>query len=186
MLYYLAYGSNLHPSRLTDRIASAQPIAIVEIPDRAVLFIKRSIDGSSKCSITRSPLPGETAWGILYTISEQDIDKLNRYEGLGKGYQRLPVEVETSSGRYDAFTYVVSSTHYITAVAPYDWYKEFVLVGAAYFSFPADYITKISSCISKSDEENSRRMDNESKLQIMRATPSPTHQLDRGVCHFTS
>ena len=51
IIHYLAYGSNLHPLRLTLRVPSARVIGVVEMPGYMLEFHKRSIDGSGKCLI---------------------------------------------------------------------------------------------------------------------------------------
>jgi gamma-glutamylcyclotransferase len=51
-LYYLAYGSNLHPLRLMQRVSSAKVEDVIELPGRQGNFHKRSPDGSGKCNLT--------------------------------------------------------------------------------------------------------------------------------------
>lgn len=48
-VHYLAYGSNLHPLRLTARVSSARPLGTVPMPGYKIAFHKRSIDHSGKC-----------------------------------------------------------------------------------------------------------------------------------------
>lgn len=48
-IHYLAYGSNLHPIRMTERVPSARVLGAIELPDHLLAFNKRSTDGSSKC-----------------------------------------------------------------------------------------------------------------------------------------
>ena len=45
----LAYGSNLHPFRLTHRVPSAKLLGVVSVPGKRLAFHKRSDDGSGKC-----------------------------------------------------------------------------------------------------------------------------------------
>jgi hypothetical protein len=58
-LHYLAYGSNLHPIRLRQRVNSARLIATLSLPGYRVLFNKRGQDLSAKCNLVATGLnPG--------------------------------------------------------------------------------------------------------------------------------
>ena len=80
---YAAYGSNLHPLRLNNRISSAQLLATRFLPDWSLCFNKRSKDQSAKCSILAG---GDGVYFAIYEISHQDKLVLDTIEGVGTGY----------------------------------------------------------------------------------------------------
>ena len=52
LLYYLAYGSNLHPVRLTERVPSARFLGLTSLFGYQLRFHKRhEPDGSGKCNM---------------------------------------------------------------------------------------------------------------------------------------
>ena len=51
IINYFAYGSNLHPMRLMERVPSAKFVGTVEIKKYRLTFHKKSIDDSSKCNM---------------------------------------------------------------------------------------------------------------------------------------
>lgn len=52
-LHYFAYGSNLHPYRLIQRVPNARLVATTRLDGYGVSFSKRSHDGSSKCNLAK-------------------------------------------------------------------------------------------------------------------------------------
>jgi gamma-glutamylcyclotransferase len=153
-LYYLAYGSNLHPFRLKERIPSASFIGTVVMAGRQVIFHKRSDDGSGKCNLIENP--EKTAHAVLYEISSSEEHALDKVEGLGKGYYKKQFKVPVGDVEYQAFGYIAASTHIDTALAPFDWYKEMVTLGATYHQFPDSYIQEIGSVGCIADRNTSR------------------------------
>ena len=87
MPLYFAYGSNLKRERLLERVTGALPAGIAWLADFAVVFDKRGADGTSKANL--APRFGARTWGALYTLSEEDFDRLDRFE---RGYARLFAE----------------------------------------------------------------------------------------------
>jgi len=65
-LHYLAYGSNLHPYRLIQRVPNAKFIATTRLDGHAVSFTKRSKDGSSKCSLATAASADSAAYVAIY------------------------------------------------------------------------------------------------------------------------
>ena len=77
---YAAYGSNLHPLRLSRRLPSAELISSAYLPDWSLHFHKRSIDESGKCNIRRG---GSGVHYAIFEISLEDKLALDRIEGVG-------------------------------------------------------------------------------------------------------
>jgi len=86
MIYYFAYGSNLHPMRLMERVPSAELIGVATHPSHRLTFHKKSNDGSSKCNMYNSGSETDLIYGAIYKLKPEHKDELDRFEGKGCGY----------------------------------------------------------------------------------------------------
>lgn len=160
---YAAYGSNLHPRRLAERISSAQLVTTGFLPDWSLHFHKLSNDGSGKCSIRL----GEVGiYVAIFDISAADKLTLDGIEGLGAGYSETVLSVADIG---DCVTYVAEPTHIDEALLPYDWYKELVLAGVCVHDFPADYRERIRSIPSRQDPDRDRRADRWKTVELVKS-----------------
>lgn len=80
MIHYFAYGSNLHPVRLTERIPSAKLLGSVELKKHSLVFNKISIDGSSKCSLVHTGADPDSVYGALYELAPEHKNDLDHFE----------------------------------------------------------------------------------------------------------
>lgn len=168
LIHYLAYGSNLHPFRLTQRVPSAKPIGVVPMPGKHLAFHKRSQDRSGKCLFYEPGGAHDIMYGVVYEFDSADKGTLDALEGLGKGYNEELVAFPLNGETYRAYVYVASFTHIDASLAPYDWYKEMVLLGARYHRLPPEYIGKIEAVASVPDADPKRAAKNETILVSMR------------------
>lgn len=152
-MLYAAYGSNLHPVRLSRRLATARLLGTAFLADWSLQFHKRSVDASGKCSIARGSSGVHFA---VYEISEADKKVLDQIEGAGSGYTEVSLVVPVY-GR--CFSYTASETHIDDTLAPYDWYKELVLAGARVLGFPGTYIKAIHAIKAEKDPDLDRRQE---------------------------
>lgn len=152
-LYYLAYGSNLHPLRLTERLPSARLLGPVELPGYRLAFHKRGEDDSGKGNLL--PADEMTAVGALFEIAAAERPALDRFEG--EGYGVCDIRVTHAGVTYDCFTYMAEHTHVDDDLKPYDWYKALILLGAMYHRAPAPYLHMIRAVEAISDPDEQRR-----------------------------
>jgi gamma-glutamylcyclotransferase len=66
MAKYFAYGSNLLPNRLEERVGSLTYLRNIVLHNQKINFSKISNDGSGKCTMT--PSKGQEAHGALYEL----------------------------------------------------------------------------------------------------------------------
>ncbi len=151
-MLYAAYGSNLHPLRLTQRIASARLVATRFLPGWSLHFHKLSQDGSGKCNILRG---GDGVHFAIFDICTADKRVLDRIEGVGVGYSNASLSIP---GLGDCATYAAQPSHIDDSLAPYDWYKELVLTGARLHGFPDKYLDRIESTLAHADPHPDRRI----------------------------
>ena len=88
---YFAYGSNMNPERMKQRIGWSPPSRGAVLQDYQLMFDKQSNDGG-KANIR--PLKGEAVEGVLYQLAEKDLLSLDGFEGVSTGdYTREKLEV---------------------------------------------------------------------------------------------
>ena len=164
---YAAYGSNLHPLRLSERIASAELIATGFLADRNLRFHKKSVDNSGKCNIVTG---SEGVHVAVFDISVEDKTTLDRIEGVGSGYVATDLHVP---GIGLCATYLAAETYIDDTLVPYSWYRELVLLGARAQRFPQPYIDAIAATPSCEDPGVDRRAMNGRTIDRIRSQSMP-------------
>ena len=149
-MYYAAYGSNLHPLRLVERLPSARLAGTRYLPDWSLRFHKLSKDESGKCGI----LPGsDGVYFAIFDISNDDKLALDRIEGVGNGYAAIALDIPPFG---NCASYRAEASHLDESLRPYDWYREFVVAGIVYHGFPSDYVARIKSVPAVRDPDTKR------------------------------
>ncbi len=107
---YFAYGSNMNPERMRERG--------IDFSERVRAILEGWRLEFNKVA-SRNPEEGyanivkddkEIVEGILYTVFDSDIKKLDRYEGYPCHYNRITVIVKLNDGKErEAITYVANS-----------------------------------------------------------------------------
>ena len=161
---YAAYGSNLHPMRLVERVPSAKLIGTGIVPGFELRFHKRSLDGSAKCDIVEADSDVHVA---VFDIPLAEKPLLDQVEGLGSGYDAMQIAVP---GFGDCRTYKAADTHIDPAMTPYSWYKEFVLVGSTFNDFTEHYKQVIRNVPDRRDPDEKRHAKNMALVEAMRLT----------------
>lgn len=162
-MLYAAYGSNLHPRRLAERASSARFLITSFVPNWSLHFHKRSNDGSGKCNILAG---GDGIHVAIFDISVEDKLTLDKIEGLGRGYSETFLRIPDIG---DCVTYVAQQSHIDGFLAPYDWYKELVLMGARVHGFPDEYLSSISSLPARRDPDPDRRVKRWETVDLVKA-----------------
>lgn len=163
-IVYFAYGSNMFSRRLCapERTLSAKANGTGFVTGRRLAFHKLSCDGSGKCDIEATGNDSDRAYGVVFEIDDSEKAKLDKAEGLGKGYKEEPVDVITSTGTIKAITYVATKKE--PALRPYHWYKALVIAGAVEHGFPEPYVEWLRTFQSQDDPNIKRRTENEKFL----------------------
>lgn len=141
--------------RLLARIPGARKVCNAVLPDHRLRFRKSDSGKSGKCDIEVTGNRLDRVHGVVYQIPDQDKAILDRYEGLGVGYNDKLVELNSENKQVlSAFTYYALLID--EAMIPYHWYKGHVLHGAIEHQLPADYISIIEAVPSKKDPDTAR------------------------------
>jgi len=155
MLLYFAYGSNLHPLRLQQRVPSAQFIAVAAYDAHCIAFEKCGMDSSGKCNLVPTGIAGDRVFGAIYTLDPEHKPLLDRFEG--RGYRDRQITVHGNGRDYACFTYLAEQDHIDRGLKPFHWYQQLVVLGARYHRFPEKYISMIESFDSIEDTDTERR-----------------------------
>lgn len=157
-MLYFAYGSNLSPLRLKQRVPSASLVTTGQLSQHRLLFHKVGRDGSAKCDAFFTGHVDDILYGALYLIDPEQKQFLDQAEGLGNGYEIKEVTISAGpEGTVSAFTYY--ATRVAEDIMPFHWYMEHVLAGAREHCFPQQYIDRIAgvSAVEDTDTERANR-----------------------------
>jgi gamma-glutamylcyclotransferase len=136
-LLYFAYGSNLHPVRLRQRVPSARLVGVAELTHHALRFHKRGVCGSGKCNALYTGDSSDRVLGAVYEIAAEEKTGLDGHEG--EGYEVKHLTVSANGEMMDVFAYFALDSHIDDGLRPFLWYRELVVLGARYHGFPDEY-----------------------------------------------
>jgi gamma-glutamylcyclotransferase (GGCT)/AIG2-like uncharacterized protein YtfP len=152
-VYYFAYGSNLHPHRLQQRVASSQLLGTTTLTGYELTFTKRGQDFSGKGHIQPATQDSQVH-GAVYQLAAEHIADLDRFEGAG--YEQTVFDLAVGGETHPCFAYVGLVTHLDENLLPFHWYKSLILLGAEFHGFPAHYIQTIQQTPSTEDPDLQR------------------------------
>ena len=161
-LLYAAYGSNLHPDRLNERVAAAKLEGTAFIPDFTLTFDKRGVDGSGKAAITQG---GDGVYVALYSMDAAGKATLDYYEHINVGYYDFTIEVP---GFGECFLYSATEAYSVPGLEPYCWYHALVREGSIAHGFPDDYVGAIDAVPRRQDPDSERRQSNWALVESLR------------------
>lgn len=105
-MYYFAYGSNLSKKQMKERCPNSKPVAIVTLHHYKLVFVGWSRQWRGGVASIK-PFRGEKVLGAIYEISEEDLRRLDKYEGAPDAYARMKIAVTNDFGeQIEAITYV--------------------------------------------------------------------------------
>lgn len=162
---YFAYGSNMHPLRLGLRTPSARLLGRASLSGFQLRFHTRSDgDGSAKGDAWYTGNKEDTLYGAAYQIDPDELDALDRIEGVGMGHRLLVADVDLAGERQEVFLYVAEHSHIDDRLQPYAWYRDIIWLGAAWHGIPDDYVAAIQAVPAQEDPDAERRELNEALL----------------------
>lgn len=106
--YYFAFGSNLEPEQMRRRAPDSRACCRVRLCGHRLAF--RGFSASWRGAVaTIEKKKGESVPGMLYTISDEDLARLDAAEGHPTYYRRTVLTVVAEDGRrFDAYAYVLA------------------------------------------------------------------------------
>ena len=156
LLWYFAYGSNLDAETFLGR-RGMRPLEtrVAALADFELRF-DLPVGPGERAVANVGPRPGEVVWGAAYQLPAADADRLDRTEGVHRGfYQRLPVELRAFEGdRLPAFTY--ASARGVAGRKPSRRYLGLILAGARRHGLPAEWIARLRALPLAVDERETQ------------------------------
>ena len=132
--YYIAYGSNLNIRQMTFRCPGAIISGTSEIDDYRLLF-KGSKTGAY---LTVEPCKGKKVPVVVWSVTEEDIRRLDIYEGYPTFYYRKEMKVSVNGKRVTAFIYIMHEDRPLAVTS--DRYFNICLEGYEDFGFDPNYL----------------------------------------------
>lgn len=151
MKLIFSYGSNMLFDRIRQRIDSVEVVSSCELQDFELVFNKRSVDGSSKANLIRKT--GSSVHGIIHRMSPADKLILDKYEGLGRGYEMESFEAHIGDTLTPVEFYMVKDDQFLCDDLPYHWYLQCVLYGAMENNLLDKHIRHIRNVSFKVDQD---------------------------------
>ena len=138
MPYYFAYGSNMNPARMQARGLVVEEAMLARLPGYGLCFNKRAHDHPGRSYANIRHQIGGVVEGVLYRLAnEQEIFKMDVFEGTPIYYSRERMWVETAQGPIAAWLYVANPAWREEGLAPSVSYLGHLLAGRELLT--ADY-----------------------------------------------
>jgi cation transport regulator ChaC len=162
---YFAYGSNMYTPRMKKRVPSADNDTVAVLPKHVLRWHKVDDDGSGKCNVFFTGNIDDVVYGVVFKIPDADIGLLDHAEGVGTGYERKTVILETNVGAIQADVYKAAPCAIDENIRPYGWYRDLVLAGAREHGFSVEYVEEIENVEVKDDPDSERAARNHEILE---------------------
>ncbi|MHA1337611.1 MAG: gamma-glutamylcyclotransferase family protein [Promethearchaeota archaeon] len=128
---YFAYGSNMNPNRTKERGINFSKREHAIFEGWRLKFNKVASMNSNEGYTNIEKDDESVVEGILYTIQDADIEKLDRYEGYPNHYRKLKVRVKLDNGEEEeAITYVANPGKVREELKPSKDYLNHLLKGS--------------------------------------------------------
>lgn len=151
-MLYFAYGSNLDFTQMRSRCPSAQFVATALLPGHRLAFTRFSQKrGCGVADVVADA--GQCVWGVVYSVAELDLGKLDQHEGFLPGravhenaYNRVERHVWRGGERDDpllVWLYVANRED--NPPPPSADYKRLLVRGAEHWRLPIDYVRTLKA-----------------------------------------
>ena len=135
---YFAYGSNLDLHQMKRRCPSSKLISKGSLSDHRLTFNRYSSGwGGGVADVIQAK--DSKVWGLIFEISDADLERLDRYEGCYKDqkslYERWKAVIDTPNGQVcDVWIYTVIEKQRF--VQPTLEYLQIIKDAAVKWNFP--------------------------------------------------
>jgi len=139
-VWYFAYGSNMYREQVRQRAGEPKEEKIARLEGYELNFDKVARAGTGTGNIALAP--GKTVWGVLYRLSEQQLNALDRFEGVPEHYRRSEVTVVDGNGqKVVAQVYLARKVR--KGLKPDPQYLQRIVQGAEEHHLPPDYVKQL-------------------------------------------
>lgn len=136
-MLYFAYGSNLDKEQMKKRCPDSSYLSIGSLENYQLVY-----DGFSKtrnCAVANVVSKDKVSvWGAIFDISQNDLDKLDIFEGYPKAYDRAVLNIKTNDNSlHQAIVYFRTGRE---IGVPSEEYRNIIIKGAKDSGLPSHYI----------------------------------------------
>lgn len=156
-LWYFGYGSNMNRAIFCERRGMRPLKTCWGWLEGYRLRFNIPVGPGDRAVANVEPGPGARTCGVLYLLTVEESDRLDRTEGVHAGlYRRIPVEVVVEGqGQVATFTYQSSRT--AEGRKPSPRYMRLLLEGARHHGLPPEYVKLLESFELARDERTTAR-----------------------------
>ena len=134
---YFAYGSNLDADQMRARCPSSRGLFRARLPHHRLDFTYYSSRWSGGAADV-VPHSDHEVWGVVYELDEEDLVRLDRYEG---GYDRVHLEVTDDAVAVHRITSYAVRHKY--SFSPHRAYLEKMLTWGDHWGLPPAYLSAL-------------------------------------------
>jgi len=140
-MWYFAYGSNMNFDRMRERILR-EPIAKAGwLVGYCLLFNKVASKKSGVGYANIKENKDENVYGVLYDVTQDEIAKLDGFEGVPRHYEKKEMEIKSGNGNVTAVVYIANKEQVKDGLLPERAYLNHLLKGKEYL--PMEYYKKL-------------------------------------------
>lgn len=140
---YFAFGSNMSEPQMRERCPSAERVEVGFVPKYELVFNRKgSYRPGGVASIAPSDNPERSVYGIIWRLSTEDLQELDRIEDPN-AYERVTINARSITGQtYKCQAYLAYPE--ADYVAPDPEYLKLLLHAAREAGLPERYVQWIS------------------------------------------
>ncbi len=146
-ILYFSYGSNMNLKQMRERCPEHKKIGIGYMPDAEICFPSFYESWNGGVAGYKNS-PGSKMWGVLFELSQSDLDNLRVFEGYVHGreahlnaYNEVVIDVHHETEKVQCMTYEVLVTGNFR---PSLRYLQTIIQGAEDNNLPEEYIAGLS------------------------------------------
>lgn len=156
-LWYFAYGSNLALSTLVGRRGLTPLESHAAWVDDWALRFDLPVGPGERAVANLAAAPGARTWGVAYRITTADAARLDRTEGVDRGYYvRVTIAASRPTATDPLAAYTYQSPHGIAGRKPSARYLGIILEGARHHALPDHWIAHLEGFELAIDERLAR------------------------------
>ena len=145
-IYYYSYGSNMNQNRMLERGCIFDKVEKAKLKNYILVFNKKSQKDPSITFANVIQKENSIVEGMLYTLDEDKIKLLDKFEGFPKHYNRILLDVETDNGLVNAYVYIAQQ-EWISNGLPSKEYLNHLLEGKNFLS--ENYYNMLKETVTK-------------------------------------
>lgn len=132
-IYYFAYGSNMSQRRMKERVGDFSNPRAATLYNYKLVFNKKASSGNNTYANVKK-YPDAITEGVLYEITEKELNILDSYEGYPDHYNRLLKDVFLRDGsKVKAWVYIARKEKLYDGI-PTTHYLDYLLEGKDFLS----------------------------------------------------